>query len=114
MDCYVCGGGNWYSAACAYHKRTQIGYQPFVHLTSGRKIVINRLCTPQADVNWLSAACEYHKRTQIGYQPFVHLTSGRKLVINRLCTPQAGDHNPAKQKSTGTCSNFERFQCFLI
>ena len=67
----------------------ETGIQPFVHLTSGRKLVISRLCTSQAGGNWLSTACAHHKRTQIGYQPFVHLTSGRKLVINRLCTPQA-------------------------
>ena len=92
----------------------ETGIQPLVHITSGRKLVINRLYTSQADANWLSAVCAPHKRAEIGYQPLVHTSSGRKIVINRLCTPQAGDHNPAKQKSTGTCSNFERFQCFLI
>ena len=92
----------------------ETGIQPLVHITSGRKLVINRLCTSQAGADWLSAVCEYHKRAENRYQPLVHTPSGRKLVISRLCTPQAGDHNPAKQKSTGTCSNFERFQCFLI
>ena len=67
----------------------ETGIQPLVHITSGRKLVISRLCTSQADANWLSAVCAPHKRAEIGYQPFVHLTSGRKLVINRLCTPQA-------------------------
>ena len=56
----------------------ETGIQPLVHITSGRKLVINRLCTPQAGANWLSAVCAPHKRAEIGYQPFVHLTSGRK------------------------------------
>ena len=68
----------------------ETGIQPLVHITSGRKLVINRLYTSQADANWYSAACAYHKRTQIGYQPLVNITSGRKLVISRLCTSQAG------------------------
>ena len=56
----------------------ETGIQPLVHITSGRKLVISRLYTSQADANWLSTACEYHKRAQIGIQPLVHLTSGRK------------------------------------
>ncbi|HJG32320.1 MAG TPA: hypothetical protein K8V97_01190, partial [Jeotgalicoccus aerolatus] len=82
--CISQADANWLSAACEYHKRTQIGYQPFVHLTSGRKLVINRLCTPQAGAKSLSTACAHLKRAQNRYQPLVHLTSGRKLVISRL------------------------------
>ncbi|SDJ76686.1 hypothetical protein SAMN05216187_102224 [Jeotgalicoccus aerolatus] len=67
----------------------ETGIQPLVHTPSGRKLVISRLYTSQADANWLSTACAHPKRTQIGYQPLVHLTSGRKLVIRRLCTSQA-------------------------
>src|SRR5699024_11282786 len=60
--CISQADANWLSAVCAPHKRTQIGYQPFVHTTSGRKLVINRLCTPQAGAKSLSAACAHLKR----------------------------------------------------
>ena len=40
----------------------ETGIQPLVHITSGRKLVISRLCTSQAGGNWLSTACAHLKR----------------------------------------------------